>query len=148
MAEQVPAQPTEAETSCEASGRLAAVVSNAQQLEHNCQAELRAHLLVSAYLRLSADQGGVRMPSCLSLWLACMYLGACKSIYSVSVCVCPSVRLSVGLSVCPFICAAVHMCALCLYTSARIPASMCMLVSGSSTKWAPSLASCQQTCVN
>lgn len=96
MAEQVPGESTEAESSCEASSRLAAVVSNAQQLGQNSQAELRARLIVSAYLRLSTDQGGVRLSSCLSVCLlcrACVYLdawpvwGCCLSLS-----VCHSVR--------------------------------------------------------
>jgi hypothetical protein len=56
---QVPAGPTE--TECDASIRLGTVLSNAQQLEQNSNAELRAYLHMSAYLRLSTQQRGVSL---------------------------------------------------------------------------------------
>ena len=56
---QVPAGPTETEMECDASIRLGSVLSNAQQLEHNSNAELRAYLHMSAYLRLATQQRGV-----------------------------------------------------------------------------------------
>ena len=59
---QVPAGATETEMECDASIRLGAVLSNAQQLEQNSDAELRAYLHMSAYLRLATQQRGV---SCL-----------------------------------------------------------------------------------
>lgn len=64
---QIPAGPTETEMECDASIRLGAVLSNAQQLEHNSNAELRAYLHMSAYLRLATQQRGV---SCLSICLS------------------------------------------------------------------------------
>ena len=59
MRVQVPAGPTETEMECDASIRLGSVLSNAQQLEHNSNAELRACLHMSAYLRLATHQRGV-----------------------------------------------------------------------------------------
>ncbi len=101
MRVQVPTGLTQSEMECDASIRLGAVLSNAQQLEHNSQAELRAYLHMSAYLRLATQQRGVScLPACLPVRpSAC--LPACLSVH-LPAClpVCPSACLPACLSVC------------------------------------------------
>ena len=77
MQVQVPAGPTETELECDASIRLGTVLSNAEQLEHNSQAELRAYLHMSAYLHLATQQRGV---SCLSVCLSSLGFSAVQGL--------------------------------------------------------------------
>ncbi len=91
---QVPAGPTESEMECDASIRLGTVLSHSQQLEQNSNAELRAYLHMSAYLRLATQQRGVR---CLSV---CAALGSvrCKVLLSLK---CKSTTVSNPCKGCP-----------------------------------------------
>ncbi len=102
---QIPAGPTETEMECDASIRLGAVLSNAQQLEHNSNAELRAYLHMSAYLRLATQQRGVSCLSvCLSVCLSSLGLSAvqglvrCKVLLSLK---CKSTAVSNPCKGCP-----------------------------------------------
>ncbi len=58
LLQQVPAGVTE--TSYDASSRLSTITGNAQLLQENSTAELTTYFHVSAYLRLSSEQKGVR----------------------------------------------------------------------------------------